>query len=491
VGRTPRLAMNFLSPAASQSQGFMKQVCICLLLGIVALGAYSASFPGAFHFDDHPLLIENPRVTSPTFDYSSFIEMYGGRPLTLWTFHLNYRLFGAVPASFHGVNVFLHALAGILLYLLIRGWKFSWGVAFSAALLFVLHPAQAQAVDYVWARSLLLMAVFGLAALLLVRRHPWWALFLLQLAVWSRADALVLLVPLILLDRRLLKPGLVLAASDLACFVYGFVLASPAEFAWNHPGWVAFWLQAPLVLLHYLGWMIWPNRFSIFHGPSVISALPLIVAAGTVAALGVAALALGRRIFPIWIGMGWALLLLLPSVLIPNSEPFSESRAYLAIAGLALAAAWGTWTGAQSIGGRFRRPLLGRLVGIFVLAGLIIPAYAMTQERHRIWADDVALWREAVDQEPGEVLPNYNLAVALSNRGKTDEACRYFTRGVNLNPRDDMSYSGLGYCAEVNGQISRAAGYYSQALSLNDGNEYAREALHRLGLKPDPGEAKP
>lgn len=468
----------------------MKQVWICLLLGTVAVAAYSASFPGAFHFDDHPLMLENPRVTSPSFDYASFLELYGGRPLTLWTFFLNYRLFGASPAAFHAVNVLLHALAGIFLYLLIRGWKLRWGVALSAALIFILHPAQAQTVDYVWARSLLLMAVFGLGSLLLVRRHPWWALLVLQLAVWSRADALVFLVPLILLDRRVLKPGLALAGFDAACFVYGFLLVSPAEFAWNHPGWLGFWLQAPLVLLHYLGWMVWPGRFSIFHGPTTADALYLAIAGGILAALAVAVLVSGRRLIPAWLGIGWAALFLLPSVLIPNSEPFSESRVYVALAGIALAAAWAVWEVAENLGERFRRPFLNRVLAVSVLAGLVIPATVTTQSRHRVWADDVALWREAVGREPDAVLPNYNLAVALSNRGRTDEACRYFTRGVNLNPRDDMSYSGLGYCAEVNGQINRASEYYSQALSLNTGNDYAREALHRLGLNPDPEEAR-
>jgi protein O-mannosyl-transferase len=468
----------------------MKQVWICLLLGVVALGAYSVSFPGAFHFDDHPLMLDNPRVTSPSFDYTAFLELYGGRPLTLWSFFLSYRLFGVVPAAFHAVNVVLHALAGILLYLLIRRWKLHWGVALSAALIFILHPAQAQTVDYVWARSMLLMAVFGLGSLLLVRRHPWLALLVLQLAVWSRADALVFLVPLILLDRRTLKPGFLLAGFNLACFIYGFVLVSPAEFAWNHPGWFGFWLQAPLVLLHYLGWIIWPSRFSIFHGPTAGEALYVMVAVGALVALGTAAFVSGRRLLPAWLGIGWTALFLLPSVLVPNSEPFSESRVYVALAGVALATAWGVWEGAELLGRHLGRPFLSRALGIAVLAGLVMPATVMTQSRHRVWADDVALWREALDQEPDAVLPNYNLAVSLSNRGRTDEACRYFTRGVNLNPRDDMSYSGLGYCAEVNGQIDRAAEYYSQALSLNTGNDYAREALHRLGLNPGPGEVK-
>lgn len=484
--------MNFSAPAASQSESAMKHLSICLLLGVVVLGAYWTSLPGAFHFDDLPLMLENPRVTAPSFDYGSFAEMYGGRPLTLWTFHLNYRWFGADPAAFHAVNIGLHALAGMLLYLLVLRWFSNVGLAVAASLLFLLHPAQAQIVDYVWARSILLMAVFGLGALLLlVRRHPWWALLCLQLAVWSRAEALVFLVPLILVDRKILKPGLAIAAADLVCFAYGFVLASPAEFAWNYPSWLRFWLQAPLVLLRYLGWMVWPDQFSVFHGNAVERALPLLIGGGFLAGLIALTRVAGRRLRPVWLAVGWTCLFLLPSVLVPNSEPFSENRVYVALAGVAVVAAWMIREAAVLVGGRFRMSQFEHGIAVAAVAVLSIGAFTMTQNRHGVWADDVLLWREAVRSAPDAVLPSYNLAVALSNRGRTAEACTYFARSVDLNPQDDMSYSGLGYCAEVNGQINRATEYYSQALSLNTGNDYAREALDRLGVEEDPGETKP
>jgi hypothetical protein len=469
----------------------MKRIPAVLLLVLVTMAAYWASFPGTFHYDDFPLLLESPRVTGASFDYGSFAQMYGGRPLTLWSFFLQYRLSGADPAAFHAVNVLLHALVGILLFLVVRRWSGSEGLALGTALVFIVHPAQAQVVDYVWARSLLLMSAFGLAAMLLVRRHPWWALLALQLAVWSRAEALVLLVPLILLDRRILKPGLALAGLDVAGFVYGFVLASPAEFAWTYTGWVAFWLRAPVNLLQYLGWMIGPSRFSVYHGPSSVSPIHVLVGLGALAGLAVATLIAGRRFALAWIGIGWACLLLLPSVLVPNSEPFSESRAYLALAGPAWTGVWLMRHAVLRLGkglsvSFLRRGLEPALLTLVVLAGL-----TLTQSRHRVWQDDVALWREAVAAEPAADLAAYNLAVALSKRGRTEEACRYFARAVDLNPLDDMSYSGLGYCAEVNGQISQAAEYYSHALSLNAGSDYAREALSRLGSNPDQEGAKP
>ena len=61
----------------------------CVILVLATGLVYINSFPGAFHFDDFPQLLENPRINGSAFFYSSFLEQYGGRPLTLWTFYWN------------------------------------------------------------------------------------------------------------------------------------------------------------------------------------------------------------------------------------------------------------------------------------------------------------------------------------------------------------------------------------------------------------------
>jgi hypothetical protein len=68
----------------------MRVVWLSIVLILAAGLVYSNSFPGTFHFDDFPLLLENPRIVGPTFSYSSFLEQYAGRPLTMWTFHWNF-----------------------------------------------------------------------------------------------------------------------------------------------------------------------------------------------------------------------------------------------------------------------------------------------------------------------------------------------------------------------------------------------------------------
>ena len=108
-------------------------------LVLVTGAVYLNSFPAAFHFDDYALILESPLVTE-NFDYGIFLEQYGGRPLTLWTFHLNYLVSGPRPWAFHLVSVLLHLAVVLLLFRLILDRFQHPGLALTTALLFGLHP---------------------------------------------------------------------------------------------------------------------------------------------------------------------------------------------------------------------------------------------------------------------------------------------------------------------------------------------------------------
>jgi tetratricopeptide (TPR) repeat protein len=98
------------------------------------------------------------------------------RPLTLFTFALDYALSGLRPAGYHAVNIGLHALCCALVCLLARRLFDSELVAGVSALLFAVHPVHAEAVASIVGRAELLSALFlllGLLALLSERRGLW------------------------------------------------------------------------------------------------------------------------------------------------------------------------------------------------------------------------------------------------------------------------------------------------------------------------------
>lgn len=441
----------------------------CFLLLAATTLLYLNSFPGAFHFDDFALLLENPHVISGSFRYASFLDHYGGRPLTLWTFHWNYRLFGEDPFSYHLFSLLLHGLIVVLIFLLFLQLFRGQFLALTTALIFAVHPLQTQPVNYIWSRSVLLMACFGLLAMLLVKKHPLLSLVFLQLAIWSRFEAVALLVLLIVLNRASWRRFVALALVNILGFAYSLGSYAPLEVGWNHPKISLYWMAQSVAFWKYLQLMVWPEGLHLDHDFQLPSMPAFLMAA--IGAVGLFTLTLKlREKYPIpAFGVLWMITMLTPSWVVPNSDLFNESRTYLAVAGFALIAS----SVLSSLPRRhwFAFPLVGML--------------ALTAwQRNELWLDDVALWKDAASKSPGKARTHYNLGAALARQGQITQAKQEFSASRDLDPDDDLSYSALGYCAEKQEDWNGAGRLYSQALQLNPSNGYAREGLARLGKQP-------
>lgn len=456
---------------------------IALLIALTAL-IYANSLPGAFHYDDFPELIGNPQMTQEAFRYGWFLDHYGGRPLTLWTLHQSYRVFAEDPLGYHLSSLLLHLLAVCGVFLVVKEvlpqrlnsleaqTALPTSAPFWAGLIFALHPLQTQAVNYIWSLSLLLMAVFALASLLVARRHPWLALLLAQLATWSRTEAVLLFPLLIWMERRRWKAPALLATLNLAAFTVSMIRYAPAEVGWNYSDLPGFYLAQPVVLVRYLKMMLWPSGLNIDHPLPAPSLLESIAASALLAALALAGWQLRRRFPAAMLGLAWTVAWLAPSVLIANTDWINESRTYLALAGFALAAGW-----AIASLSNFKRPVL--LQGLVATAILLAMA-SLTMDRNRLWRDDVALYRDAAAKSPAKARVRYNLGSALARAGKVAEAEQEYRQAVLLEPDDDLHHSALGYCAEMQQRPSEARRHYKKALQLNPENQRAQQGLERL-----------
>ena len=445
-----------------------------LLLALTTILIYLNSFPGAFHFDDFPLLLENALITGPEFSYFAFLDQCGGRPLTLWTFYWNHHLFGVDPFSYHLLSLLLHVVVGLEIYLLIRQLFEQQFLAMASALFFSLHPLQTQAVNYIWSRSVLLMSALGLAALLLNRKHPWIALVCFQLAIWSRTEAVVLLLPLVFLNRTHWKGPVLIALTNLTGLIYSLMVYAPLEMAWNHPNVLGYWSSQLVAFWRYLALMAWPVSLNLDHNlPSLRALWSLLALFSLLVLLATAFHFRHKHPIPV-LGTFWIVTLLAPTLLVPNSDLFNESRAYLALAGFALIMGWAFCSGIE------RSHISVRLSVVALTVSLFVP---ITLTRNRTWNDDLALWQDTVLKSPDKERPHYNLGVALARLGRNKRAEQEFRRVVQLNPEDDLSIAALGYCAELDRQLVAAASLYWQALKLNPRNNYAKLGLERTAEK--------
>ncbi|MBW2031869.1 MAG: hypothetical protein JRJ31_22695, partial [Deltaproteobacteria bacterium] len=92
---------------------------ICILT-IALFSVYSNSFDSSWHLDDKPNITDNPRIHLSVMGWEGIKEaLY--RPVVSLSFALNYYLGGLDVTGYHLVNMIVHLLAAIFLFLFIYG----------------------------------------------------------------------------------------------------------------------------------------------------------------------------------------------------------------------------------------------------------------------------------------------------------------------------------------------------------------------------------
>ncbi len=164
-----------------------------LLVAIVGLVVYSNTFDVPFQFDDFNNISDNPLIRNLD-SFISSARAYDYNPrryIGYLTFALNYRFGGLDVTGYHIVNLGIHILNAFLIYLFVvltfRTPYFTSNlqdhnspspdsrftihdsrfIALFAALLFVAHPIQTQAVTYIVQRFTSLTALFYLLSVVL------------------------------------------------------------------------------------------------------------------------------------------------------------------------------------------------------------------------------------------------------------------------------------------------------------------------------------
>ena len=122
------------------------------------------------NYDDNRYVYENPEVTSGLTLHGivwAFTNRHANNwhPLTSISHMLDCQFFGLNAGGHHFVNVFLHTVAVILLFLVLRAMTGSiWRSAFVAAV-FAVHPLRVESVAWISERKDVLSAVFFMLTL--------------------------------------------------------------------------------------------------------------------------------------------------------------------------------------------------------------------------------------------------------------------------------------------------------------------------------------
>lgn len=166
------------NPASSVIQNqneriFNKNTLMLIGVLLVTFIVFSRSIGHEFlNWDDDLLIYDSPYVkTVAKYGIAGAIERIGidffqNNPISFISHAFTYRVWGKNPMPYHTINVIIHVLNTLLVFLFLRKLSKRSEVAIIATLLFALHPLRVESVAWATERKDVLYSFFYLAGLL-------------------------------------------------------------------------------------------------------------------------------------------------------------------------------------------------------------------------------------------------------------------------------------------------------------------------------------
>lgn len=393
------------------------------LLFILGLLIYSNTFGAEFHYDDFHNIVENPAVHN-LFQPQLVWQSHKDRFLTYLSFALNYHFGKTNVWGYHLINILIHIATSFSVYLfvilLFRTPRLatqrlnSNRIALAAALLFLCHPIQIQAVTYIVQRAASLATLFYVSACILylrARLKPtsisyWNAVTVTAAAMFTKQTAFTLPLALILLEYLFFPSHSYYSFMKRVRFLLPF-LATMAIPLWVRSSWAAeatargevaqfaetgeitpfsYFSTQFSVIVTYIRLVLWPTGFSIYHGFPILGLLEPRTLLSLALLLLIALSGFLIRKKQPWIAFGifWFFLTLsVESSFLPIHHLIFEHRMYLPMAGVCLTFAT-----------LLSQVLKNQKIFATLLTILVITLSTLTYRRNFVWRTSKSLWED-------------------------------------------------------------------------------------------------
>ena len=443
------------------------------------------------------------------------------RPIVTTTYIADAQWEGANPSAYHGTNVLLHAVASVLLFIVVRTLLMrarppaklatdEW-LALGATTLFVVHPALTETVAWIPGRCDSLLAIWTFAA----------TIAFLRFAASGRASSLLvhgvfLLLALLTKETAVVLPAFLLGYAVLVDRRSSVLREGRLWIGWTAA--VGVWLVLRLTTTHsnsqdtvgerlsvaknhlsvifmHLGKVVLPYRLSPLAFATDTPWAPGVVATAGAALIAWRLEARHRRLF-VW-GLAGFVLFLAPTLLVSDSL-ILENRLYLPTACVLISLSAAAQHALDVHVDKARSWAAGLAVATAAAAALLTLATmkyinefrdpthfteaAVRQSPHSPLAhlnfgsdlyrnhhisEAEQQYDEAIHLDETQPVGHNNLGLVYMNRGQLDLAEREFRRELEINPRYDKAYYNLGLLQRMMGRTDAARESFQRAIELN------------------------
>lgn len=511
---------------------------LAVLLAVFIAGAllYCRTLDVPWIFDDIQNICENRTVHSLT---AALQNIWGQRGFAYLTFALNYRFGSLDVTGYHLVNISIHLLTSWIVYLLAKrafpaGHRSPHGgisvsncnlPALAVAFLFLVHPIQTQAVNYIVQRMtslsalLFLLAVYGYVrfreAQPAANRPAWgslsWysaAVICSILALMTKQNAAVLPAALFLFDWLILHGGtlpkplgrrlVALIPFVIVSLVFIYVQVGINDVLLNDAQRAEYWaradeasatakggVQAPL------GRGELPKVTKITKSPENLQLIYLVTEFKVLwLYLRLMFLPYGQTFdygYPLEMKIltaqnllaGAALLaLFVLAVYLARKKPLVSFGILWFFTALSVESSIIPLDAA--VEHRLYLPMFGfgialvsastllpaRRLGGALIVFLLIGYTAAAWQRNAVWADDIAFALDGVQKAPHNQRTYLTLATAYATEGRWLDAEETLRRAIPLRPGHYIPYDNLGTALFQQGRLAEARAYFKFASLL-------------------------
>jgi tetratricopeptide (TPR) repeat protein len=472
---------------------------IFLVFFILGFLVYLNSFQNQLFWDDDDNIVKNIYIKSWKFLPNYFTEnLISGaglhsnywRPLLLFSFSLDYKIWRLLPFGYHLTNTLLHILNAFLIYYLLFLIFKRKSVSFFTALLFLLHPLQTEAVTYVSGRGDPLSIFFVLISFIFYifakekKQNRFLILSCLFFAFALLAKESTIFFPGLILPYEFLfkeneklktvflriSPLFLIAGLyfilRLTLLNFGQTLNLYGEsniFTQNIRYRIFTFLK---ILLIYYSLYFAPLNLHMersteilttpFHPQAIISLVILFF----ILFISIYSLRKNNKILPFGFGLFFISLFPFSNIFVPISGLLYEHWLYFPLVGISLVISY-LFLELLPKFSKFLRPIsFGFLIMFLIFLS------ARTILRNLDWKDAITFYNQTLKYTETARIHN-NLAMAYSDKGDFEKAISHYQRAIEISDIYPQTHNNLGNAYKEIGQTGKAIEEFEKAIKMD------------------------